>query len=215
MRYPQKPAAPDPTGTPVEHLVFDMGNVLMTFDGLFFARAFTEDEEDAHLLFAALFDRAEWALLDAGVIGYDTMRRVAAARLPERLLPALDACLAGWPALSEPLSAVNELALRWKGEGMGLYLLSNAGTRIGEQFERMPVFPHLDGWMASAFERLMKPDPEIYELFCVRFGLDPATCLFIDDNSDNCAGARLAGMHAVRFTGDVAALDAAIGELRA
>ena len=43
----------------VENVVFDMGNVLMTFDGLLFARP-------------------EWALLDAGAISHDTMLRIAA-----------------------------------------------------------------------------------------------------------------------------------------
>ena len=198
---------------PVTNFVFDMGNVLMRFDGRSFARAFTRSEEDARLLDDALFNRAEWALLDAGAISYDTMKRVAAASLPERLHPALDACFEGWPALSEPLPEVNELAIRLKRQGYGLYLLSNAGLRIEGQLGHMPAAPYLDGRMVSAEERLMKPDVAIYRLFCERFGLDPATCLFIDDNENNCAGARLAGMRACRFTGDAAELAAAIEAL--
>ena len=207
--------APEPVAGPVENLVFDMGGVLMTFDGEYFSRAFTDTEEDARLLFHALFGRSEWSLLDAGVISHATMRRLAAARLPERLLPNLDACIEGWPALSEPLEAVNELAIRMKGEGMGVYLLSNASTRIGEQLDHMPAFPYLDGWAASAFLRTMKPDPAIYRMFCERYGLDPASCLFIDDNANNCEGARVAGMRAFRYTGDVQALEEAIDEARA
>ena len=206
--------APTSTPGPVGNLVFDMGGVLMNFDGEYFARAFTDTEEDAQLLFHALFGRSEWSLLDAGVISHATMRRLAAARLPERLLPNLDACIEGWPALSEPLEPVNELAIRMKGEGMSVYLLSNASTRIGEQLDHMPAFPYLDGWIASAFVRTMKPDPAIYRLFCERYGLDPASCLFIDDNANNCEGARVAGMQAFRYTGDVPALEAAIEEAR-
>lgn len=199
----------------VTNLVFDMGNVLMRFDGEYFARAFTDTEEDAQLLHRALFGRMEWSLLDAGVISHETMRRLAAARLPERLLPNLDACIQGWPALSEPLEPVNDLAIRMKDEGMGVYLLSNASTRIGEQLENMPAFPIMDGWVVSAFERIMKPDPEIYLVLCDRYGLDPASCLFIDDNPDNCEGARVAGMRPYLFDGDVKALEAAIEEARA
>ena len=207
-------AASASAAEPVENLVFDMGGVLMNFDGEYFARAFTDTEEDAQLLFHALFGRSEWSLLDAGVISHATMRRLAAARLPERLLPNLDACIKGWPALSEPFEAVNELAIRMKEEGMGVYLLSNASTRIGEQLDHMPAFPYMDGWVASAYVRTMKPDPAIYRMFCERYGLDPATCLFIDDNANNCEGARVAGMRAFRYTGDVPALEAAIEEAR-
>ena len=53
--------------------------------------------------------------------------------------------------------------------------------------------------MVSAFERLMKPDPSIYLLLCDRYGLEPASCLFVDDNEDNVIGARAAGLAAYLF----------------
>ena len=62
--------------------------------------------------------------------------------------------------------------------------------------------------MASAFERIIKPDPAIFRLFCLRYRLDPAECLFVDDNTDNCEGARVAGMQGYHYTGDAAALEA-------
>ena len=34
--------------------------------------------------------------------------------------------------------------------------------------------------------------------------------MFVDDNADNCEGARVAGMEAFHFTGDAAALEQAI-----
>ena len=186
---------------PIENVIFDMGNVLMTFDGERFARAFTENEDDARLLHAALFGRTEWALLDAGVIGHDTMRRLAEAALPERLHGALHECIARWPERSEPIGAVNDLVARLKERGLGIYLLSNASTRIHEQLDRMPAWPLMDGYVVSAFERIMKPDPAIYLLLCERYGLDPASCLFVDDSADNCAGAEAAGMRSFHFTG--------------
>ena len=66
----------------VKNVVFDMGNVLMRFDGELFARDFTDNEEDAQLLFQALFGRTEWALLDSGTISHETIARVATAMLP-------------------------------------------------------------------------------------------------------------------------------------
>lgn len=68
----------------------------------------------------------------------------------------------------------------------------------------------MDGRVVSGFERVMKPDPAIYLLLCGRYGLDPARCLFVDDNADNCRGAEVAGMRAHRFDGDAAALEDAV-----
>ena len=195
-------------GSSVKNVIFDMGNVLMTFDGPHFSSIFTDTPEDAALLQDALFGSPLWVLLDSGTISHETMTRYAEHHLPERLHPNLHACIARWPDYSMPLAEVNDLAIRLKGEGYGIYVLTNANTHVMEQLGHAPALPFIDGYLVSAEERLMKPDPAIFELICERFGLDPADCLFVDDNEDNCIGARVAGMHAYHFTGDVEDLEA-------
>ena len=142
----------------VKNVIFDMGNVLMTFDGPSFSARFTDTPEDAALLQDALFGSSTWALLDSGTITHETMLRVAAAHLPERLHPNLRACMARWPDYSEPIEAVNDLAIRLKGEGYGIYVLTNASTRVMDQLGHAPVIPYLDGYVVSGIERLMKPE---------------------------------------------------------
>lgn len=188
----------------IKNVIFDMGGVLMTFNGMRFARIFTDNEADAELLDRALFNRFEWSLLDAGVIGHETMQRVAEAALPERLHANLHECIAHWPEHSEPIPATNALVPRLKEHGLGVYLLSNASTRIDEQLGHCPAYPNMDGRVVSGEERLMKPDPAIYRLLCDRYELDPATCLFVDDNLNNCIGAEVAGMQSFHFAGDPA-----------
>lgn len=197
---------------PIKNVIFDMGNVLMVFDGPYFARQFTQTPEDAELLYRALFGRPEWSLLDSGTITHKTMLRIAEARLPERLLPNLRECFHHWADYSTPIAETNDLAIRLKSEDYGIYLLSNASTHVMDQLSHMPCMPYLDGHVISANERIMKPDPAIFRLLCLRFRLDPEECLFVDDNADNCAGAEVAGMRAFHFTGDAAALEAAVCE---
>lgn len=197
-------------GKKIKNVVFDMGNVLMLFDGPYFSAQFTENEADATALQRALFGSPAWNLLDSGTISYDTMLRVARAHLDERLWPNLDACFADWATYSTPIEKTNALAAELKREGYGIYLLSNAGTRIHDQLSHMPAWNLMDGAVVSGEERLMKPDPAIYQLLCERYGLLADECLFVDDNTDNCEGARAAGMRAVRYTGDVAAIREAL-----
>ena len=196
-----KPADASQGNRRIENVVFDMGNVLMTFDGLRFSRIFTESEDDARCLHAALFARPEWALLDAGAIGYDTMLRVAEASLPERLHPNLHECFERWHEHSEPIAETNALVPRLKEQGLGVYLLTNANSRAHLLLDRMPAWPLMDGCVVSALEHVVKPDPAIYALLCERYGLDPASCLFVDDVADNCRGAEEAGMRAFRYAG--------------
>ena len=191
----------------IENVIFDMGNVLMRFDGPYFSAQFTDNEEDAAALNRALFASPIWNLLDSGTVSYDTMLRVARAHLDERLWPNLDACFAGWAKYSSPIEETNALVRELKDSGYGVYLLSNAGTRIHEQLDHMPAWELMDGAVVSAEERMMKPDPAVYQLLCGRYGLEPAECLFVDDNADNCEAAREVGMAAFRYTGDVEALE--------
>lgn len=198
------------SGKPIRNVIFDMGNVLMTFDGPRFAGLFTDTPEDADLLDGALFGTTMWSLLDSGTISHETMRRYALAHLPERLHPNLNECFDHWPEHSEPIAATNELGIRLKREGYGIYVLSNANARIMDQLGHAPVTPYLDGCVVSAKERIMKPDPAIFRLLCLRYRLDPAECLFVDDNADNCEGARVAGLRAFHYQDNVAELEAGI-----
>lgn len=198
------------SGKPIRNVIFDMGNVLMTFDGPRFAGLFTDTPEDADLLDGALFGTTMWSLLDSGTISHETMRRYALAHLPERLHPNLNECFDHWPEHSEPIAATNELGIHLKREGYGIYVLSNANARIMDQLGHAPVTPYLDGCVVSAKERIMKPDPAIFRLLCLRYRLDPAECLFVDDNADNCEGARVAGLRAFHYQDNVAELEASI-----
>ncbi len=183
----------------IKNVVFDMGGVLMDFNPALFSRLYTACEKDAAALEAALFCNASWALLDAGVISEPTMERIAQAQLPERLWDALHQTLADWHNHLQPIQSTNDLAERLDAAGTSCYLLSNAGTRWWLQKDRIPCLHVLRGFVVSAFERMMKPDPTIYLTLCERYRLDPAECLFVDDNADNVRGAEAAGMQGYLF----------------
>ena len=57
-----------------------------------------------------------------------------------------------------------------------------------------------DGVVVSGLERLVKPDPRIYRLFCERYSLAPEECVFIDDNEINVSSANSIGMTGIHFT---------------
>lgn len=184
----------------IKNVVFDMGGVLMEFDGRKFARHFATDEADVEALNKAIFDNATWPLLDAGVVSENTVLTLALERLPERLRPTARDLFAHWHLYQPVKQDTNDLVVRLHDAGYHCFLLSNAGIRWWHQKDRIPSFPCMDGWMVSAWEHLMKPDPAIYRLFCDRFGLEPAECLFVDDNADNVRGAKAAGMQGHVFT---------------
>lgn len=187
----------------ITNVVFDMGNVLMGWTPFAFAFNYAETEGEAREVADAIFDSAEWPLVDAGAISEPTMLAIAKGRLPKRLHGILEQTYANYHDLQPVMWATNRLAFALADAGCRLYILSNAGERFRGIALRIPIFGALDGVLVSAFEHVMKPDVAIYRLFCERFGLAPEECVFVDDSPKNCAGAERAGMKAVCFTGDV------------
>ena len=79
--------------------------------------------------------------------------------------------------------------------------------------QKYPIDDAFDLIVCSAEERVMKPDPRIYNLTLDRLGREPAEAVFIDDSAPNVAAARELGMHAIHFSAgvDVAAELAKLG----
>lgn len=101
------------------------------------------------------------------------------------------------------LGLVERLARR----GMPLFAITNFGAEFWAMFRpTAPVFDRFRDIVVSGQERLVKPDPAIFELARQRFGYEPAAMLFIDDNADNIAAAALLGWQVHHFT-DAATLE--------
>jgi glucose-1-phosphatase len=63
--------------------------------------------------------------------------------------------------------------------------------RIADAFELIVV---------SSSEKIMKPDPVIFERTLERLNLEPQETIFVDDLPHNVEGARAVGMHAIHYT---------------
>lgn len=194
----------------LSNIVFDMGGVLMDWDPVKISLTLCPDPDDAALLRKAVFDSREWGWVDAGAIAPETVAWTAQLKLPERLHELAETFALRWHVAFDPLPAMGELVRELKADGYGVYLLSNAGPTFEEYRDRIPAIDAFDGILVSCYEHMVKPDEAIYQLFCERYGLDPASCLFVDDLRRNVVGAQRAGMQGYRYDGDVEALRAFI-----
>jgi len=57
-----------------------------------------------------------------------------------------------------------------------------------------------DEIVISAEEKVMKPNPQIYQTALTRLGRDPEEAVFIDDFQHNIKSAHEVGMHGIHFT---------------
>jgi len=194
------------------NIVFDMGNVLLRFEPDVFLEAVGVPEADRLLLKRNVYQSLDWARMDRGSMDEAAAAASMCCRLPERLHPYVHALVDQWDRPILPVEGMEALVKELKEKGYGVYLLSNASFRQPEYWNRVPGSQYFDGTMVSAFVKRVKPEHEIYELFYVRFGLDPRECLFIDDSIANIEGAEHAGMDGIVFHGDVQELRGVLKE---
>lgn len=66
---------------------------------------------------------------------------------------------------------------------------------------RFDVLQLIDDYVVSGAENVVKPNPEIFQIFLDRYRLEAAECVFIDDNDANVASARAIGFNGIVFHG--------------
>jgi 2-haloacid dehalogenase len=111
-----------------------------------------------------------------------------------------------------PVAGMLDLVAELSDAGVPLYIISNFGDEFWERFRpTQPIFDRFQGIIISGKEKLIKPDPAIFQLALDRFALDPTTTLFIDDVPANIAGAQSVGIAGHVF-GDAATLHADLAQ---
>lgn len=184
----------------IDTIIFDIGNVLIPWEPKWLFRDyFDSDEAIEHFLIESRFH--EWNLAqDAGrsfaegvathsqaFPEYADLFQAYAERWEQTLGPAIETSV--------------DLIHHFKQAGFRVLALTNMSQ---ETFPRIrEIYPFLnefEGVLVSGQEKLIKPQPEIYALFCQRFKVEPARALFIDDSAKNVEAARAFGLHAIHYT---------------
>lgn len=184
----------------ISAVVFDVGRVLFAWDlRHLFAKLIADSDELEW--FVSNVVTPEWHFQhDAG--------RPLAEMVPERIaqFPEHAALIRAYAtrfgeSIPGPVPGSLELVEALHEHGVPLFAITNFGAEFWPPFRAAePVFDRFGDIVVSGFERIAKPDPAIYALAAARFGHDPATMLFIDDNADNIAAAIACGWQGHLFT---------------
>lgn len=78
-----------------------------------------------------------------------------------------------------------ELGKKLKENGYRIYVLSNMAKNTFEYFSsKYEFFNMVDGVVVSAYERIKKTNPKIFEILLERYSLVADECLLIDDDTN-------------------------------
>lgn len=186
----------------IKNIVFDMGNVLLTYNPEICLQAFLDNDEDRAIIRKELFEGPEWVQGDYGIITNSQRYEPVSKRVPAHLHAALKKCVEEWDMCMKPVPGAREFCDYVKEKGYGIYVLSNACNGFYKYFPNFRDFSYFDGIMVSSDVHMIKPEAGIYAHFLSTYHLSAEECLFIDDRPENIEGGRLAGMQGFVFEGD-------------
>ncbi len=198
------PVTDQPTTTPatpdIQAVVFDMGGVLLDWNPRHLYRTIFADEDEMERFLDEL-DLVAWNVAnhDSGARPLDESVADMAARHPHYATE-----LAAWSEryhemVGGPVSGSIEILGELRGR-VPLYLLSNAPREPIERLRReWAFFGWFDGQVVSAEERLIKPDPRLFQVLLERYGLAAEATVFVDDMAPNIEAALALGLRAIRF----------------
>ena len=180
-----------------KNILFDMGNVLITYNPEWVIRRYTEDEELIREVKNIVFHSQEWFLLDAGLIEEEKAERNWMERLSsDKARELAHLSFQNWHLYNmKTIPGTAEIIRAVKENGKEIYLLSNASLRLLSIYkEVIPAVECFSGIFYSAAHKCVKPQDIIYERFLKEYSLNPSDCFFIDDLEENISAAKAVGI---------------------
>lgn len=182
----------------LKNIVFDFGGVLINWNPLYLYRNIFDTEEEVNH-FLENVCRYDWNILqDAG-------RSLAeATRVLQDQHPAYREEIAiyygRWDEMLGGTIEENVKLIRPLKEKYGIYGLTNwSAETIPIAMDRYDFFNDLDGIVVSGVEKVIKPDPRIYQILLERYGIQAEESLFIDDNYVNVKAAQQLGFQTIHL----------------
>ena len=193
----------------IKNVVFDFGQVMVRFEPSYMVGRYVDDKDDAALLEEVVFDRLYWDKLDSGDISDDEVISACRERLPERLWQVAEKIYFNWIYNLPEIEGMREL-VRYikKTYGVRVLLLSNISTYFAEHADEIDVLREFEACVFSAVIGKVKPNADIFEYVCQKYGMLAEETVFVDDNPNNIKGAQYVGITGYLFDGDADKLKA-------
>ncbi len=187
--------------TPVRHIVFDIGRVLVHYDPELPFRDVIPDPERRRW-FLANVCTGQWNVEQDRGRDWAEAEAIAIAE-PPGWESEIRHFRGGWrQMISHAYEDSVALMASLIAAGRDVTLLTNfAADTFAEARKIYPFLDSTRGVTVSGEIGAIKPDRAIYDYHVRTFGLDPEATLFIDDSAKNVAGAIAAGWQAVQFEG--------------
>ena len=183
----------------IKNLIFDFGKVLVDYDFEAFFRKYIPDTERCKAFTPILYNEDIQKLLDREATPFNEIMKKIIEQHPsfEKEIRMFNDYYT--EIVTEEIEGMRDLLTRLKEEGYKLYGLTNWCSKVYQTIEQFEIFKLLDGYIISSEEKVIKPEPEIYQRLFDKFNLQPDECIFTDDKEENIVGGKQLGMKGIVF----------------
>lgn len=187
----------------INTIIFDLGGVLIDWNPLYVFKNLIPDEARRKYFFEEVCT-TQWNEKQDGGVLIETATDERIALFPEWELE-IRAYYGRWvEMLGEPLLGTVEILKKLiDSSDYSVYALTNWSSEtfpIAKSIERFHFLHWFEGVLVSGEEKLIKPQPEIFELMLSRYNIDRTKAIFIDDNIRNVHASNAVGLSAIHFT---------------
>lgn len=181
-------------------VVFDLGGVLIDWNPRYLYRKLFPGDEAGMEAFLAEVTTAEWNVQQDAGRPWDEAIEALADEHPEKR----ELISAYWLRWGEMLGGAIEPTVQileeLRGTGVRLFALTNwSAETFPIARPRFPFLEWFEGIVVSGEVRAAKPDERIFRHLVERFGLEPASTVFIDDSEANVQAAAALGFRTLRY----------------
>ncbi|MGH6861418.1 MAG: HAD family hydrolase, partial [Phyllobacterium sp.] len=186
--------------TPVKHIVFDIGMVLINYEPEAAFRNLIPDAAERRWFLDTVCTH-DWNIEQDRGRTWPEAEALLIADFPDRE-EHIRAFRRNWhQMITHSIDGSVAILRGLIADGHDVTMLTNfASDTLREASKRFPFLTESRGVTVSGDVGLIKPDKAIYDHHVGTFGLEPAATLFIDDSPKNVAGAKAAGWQSVQFT---------------
>lgn len=186
--------------SPPSTAVFDLGGVLIDWDPRYLYRKLFNGDEEAMEDFLANVCSPSWNRQQDAGRSFSEGCALLAAEFPdkENLIYAwynrFDETLRG--PFKESVNILADLLER----NVQLYAITNWNSEtFAKSRKRFPFLDWFHGIVVSGDEKIVKPDPHIYQILIDRYSINPPESVFIDDSLENVEAAERKGFIGIHF----------------
>lgn len=181
-------------------IIFDFGNVLVQWHPELIYTEYFGDEAKAWWFLRHVADNEWRGRIDAGEPTADCIAELQ-AKYPEYTKAVALYDERYFDMLTDEVPGMREVITDLKNRKHEIYGLTNWSM---ETFpiarKKFGILQMIDRYVVSGAEKLIKPDPRLFQVLLDRYNLKAEECTFIDDNPDNVAAAQKLGMQGIAFT---------------